>query len=101
MINPNQIHSAYQLTQEAEKERIEQELIRKEKEHERQEREFDRKVSLEMLNELKAQNAQLKKEYEESQIELKKSRKYNWIMLIISLVSVAIAIASFVVAIAK
>ena len=101
MIDPNQVHSALQLDRETEKERIEQERILKEKEHERQEREFDRKVSLEMLNELKAQNAQLKKEYEESQIELKKSRKYNWIMLIISLVSVAIAIASFVVAIAK
>ena len=101
MIDPNQVHSALQLAQEVEKERIDQERIRKEKERERQEREFDKKVSLEMLNELKTQNIQLKKEYEESQIELKKSRKYNWIMLIISLISVAIAIASFIVAIVK
>lgn len=61
MIDPNQVHSALQLAHEAEKERIEQERIRREKEHERQEREFDKKVSLEMLNELKAQNAQLQK----------------------------------------
>lgn len=101
MIDPNQVHSALQLAQEAEKERIEQERIRREKENECQEREFDKKVSLEMLNELKARNAQLKKEYEESQIELKKSKKYNWIMLIISLISVVIAIASFVVTIVK
>ena len=94
MIDPNQLHSAKQLFQEAEKERIEQERISKE-------REFDKRISLEMLNELKTQNVQLKKEYDESQIELKKSRKYNWIMLIISLISVAIAIASFVVAIVK
>ncbi len=101
MIDPNQVHSSKQVAQEAEKERIEQERIHREKGHERQEREFDKKVSLEMLNELKFQNAQLKKEYEESQIELKKSRKHNWIMLIISLISVAIAIASLVVAIVK
>jgi hypothetical protein len=56
MIDPNQVHSALQLAQEVEKERIEQERIRKEKERERQEREFDKKVSLEMLNELKTQN---------------------------------------------
>ncbi len=101
MNEPNQVHSAYQLAQEAEKERIEQERIRREKEHERQEREFDKKVSLEMLNELKTQNAQLKKEYEESQVELKKSKKYNWIMLIISIVSAAVAIASMIIAIIK
>ena len=101
MIDPNQVHSAYQLVQEAEKERIEQERIRREKEHERQEREFDKKVSLEMLNELKTQNAQLKKEYEESQVELKKSKKYNWIMLIISVVSAAVAIVSMIIAIIK
>lgn len=101
MIDPNQVYSASQLAQEVEKERIEQERIRKEKERKHQEREFDKKVSLEMLNELKTQNVQLKKEYEESQIELKKSKKYNWIMLIISLISVAIAIASFVIAIIK
>ena len=59
------------------------------------------KLNLQALNELKAQNIQLKKEYEESQIELSKSKKYNLIMLIISLVSVAIAVASFVVAIVK
>ena len=94
-------HSALAAMQQYEKEQAEQERIRKEKERERQEREFDKQVSLQMLNELKTQNAQLKKEYEESQVELKKSRKYNWIMLIISLVSVAIAIASFVVAIVK
>lgn len=101
MIEPNEVHSALKLARESEKERIEQELIRKEKERERIEREFDKKVSLEMLNELKAQNTQLKNEYEESQIELKKSRKYNRIMLTISLISVAIAIASFVVSIVK
>ena len=49
----------------------------------------------------KTQNAQLKKEYEESQVELEKSKKYNRIMLIISLVSIAIAISSFVVSIIK
>ena len=101
MIDPNQVHSALQLAQEAEKERIEQERIRKEKEHERQEKEFDKKVSLDMLNELKAQNVQLKKEYKESQIELKKSKKYNLIMLIISVISAAVAIASMIIAIIK
>lgn len=101
MIDPYKVSSALQLAQEAEKERIEQERIRKEKEHERQEREFDKKVSLEMLNELKTQNAQFKKEYEESQIELKKSKKYNWIMLIISVVSAAVAIASMIIAIIR
>lgn len=99
MIDPNQFHSALQLAQEAKKEKIEQERIRREKEHKRQEREFDKQISLEMLNELKAQNAQLKKEYEESQVELKKSKKYNWIMLIISVVSAAVAIASMIIAI--
>ena len=68
MIDPSQVYCASQFAQEAEKERIEQERISKEKEHERQEREFDKKVSLEMLNELKTQNVQIKKEYEESQI---------------------------------
>lgn len=101
MIDPNQVHSALQLAQEAKREKIEQERIRREKEHERQEREFDKIVSLEMLNELKSQNAQLKKEYEESQIELKKSKKYNWIMLIISVVSAAVAIASMIIALIK
>ena len=97
MIDPNQVHSAYQLAQEAKKDRIEQERIRREKEYERQEREFDKRISLEMLNELKAQNAQLKKEYEESQVELKKSKKHNWIMLIISVVSAAAAIVSMII----
>ena len=101
MIDPNQVHSALQLAQEAKKEKIEQERILREKEHERQEREFDKIISLEMLNELKSQNALLKKEYEESQIELKKSKKYNWIMLIISVVSAAVAIASMIFAIIK
>lgn len=94
-------HSAYAAMKQYEKEQAEQERIRKEKERERQEREFDKEVSLQMLNELKVQNAQLIKGYKESQIELKKSRKYNLIMLIISLVSAAIAIASFIVAIVK
>lgn len=97
----NTPHSALAAMQQYEKEKAEQEHIRKEKERDCQEREFNKKVSLEMLNELKTQNAQLKKEYEESQIELKKSRKYNLIMLIISLISAAIAIASFVAAIVK
>lgn len=65
------------------------------------EREFNKTVSLAVLNELKDQNAQLKKEYEELQVELRKSKKYNRIMLIISLVSIAIAISSFVVSIIK
>ncbi len=94
-------HSARALMEQAEKEKAEQERLRKEKEREHQEREFDKKISVEMLNELKAQNIQLKKEYDESQIELKKSKRYNLIMLIISLISVAIAVASFVVAIVK
>ena len=40
-------------------------------------REFDKNIFLEIVNQLKQQNAQLKKEYEESQKELKKSKRYN------------------------
>lgn len=73
----------------------------REREAQRKEREFDKNVSLAVLNELKSQNAQLKKEYEESQIELEKSKKYNRIMLIVSIVSAVLAIASLIVAIVK
>ncbi len=100
MYDPN-ANSARALMEAAEKEKEIQERLRKEKERERQEREFDKKISMEMLNELRAQNIQLKKEYEESQIELSKSKKYNLVMLIVSLISAAIAVASFVVAIVK
>lgn len=101
MIDPNSVHSAYQLAQEAEKERAEQDRIRLEKERQKQEREFDKKISLEIVNQLKQQNAQLKKEYEESQAELKKSKRYNLIMMIVTLVSTAVAIASMIIAIVK
>lgn len=74
---------------------------KREREAQKNEREFNKTVSLAVLNELKDQNAQLKKEYEELQVELRKSKKYNRIMLIISLVSIAIAISSFVVSIIK
>lgn len=73
----------------------------REREAQRKEREFDKNVSLAVLNELKVQNAQLKKEYDESQIELKKSKKYNRIMLVVALGSAAVAIASLIVAIVK
>ena len=88
------LNSARAVAEGAEREECEREAQKKE-------REFDKNVSLAVLNELKDQNAQLKKEYEESQVELEKSKKYNRIMLIISLVSIAIAIASFIVAILK
>ena len=101
MIDPNIVHSAYQLAQEAEKERVEQERIRVEKERQKQEREFDKNISLEIVNQLKQQNAQLKKEYEESQTELKKSKRYNLIMMIVTLISTAVAIASMIIAIVK
>ena len=74
---------------------------KREREAQKNEREFNKTVSLAVINELKDQNAQLKKEYEELQVELRKSKKYNRIMLIISLVSIAIAISSFVVSIIK
>ena len=74
---------------------------KREREAQKNEREFNKTVSLAVLNELKDQNAQLKKKYEELQVELRKSKKYNRIMLIISLVSIAIAISSFVVSIIK
>ena len=74
---------------------------KREREAQKNEREFNKNVSLAVLNELKDQNSQLKKEYEESQVELVKSKKHSRIMLIISLVSLAIAISSFVVSIIK
>ena len=74
---------------------------RKEKEIQRIERQFDKDIQQQIVNELKEQNAQLKKEYEESQIELKKSRRFNKIMLVATIVSIAIAVASLIVAIVK
>lgn len=88
------LNSARAVAEAAEREECEREAQRKE-------REFDKNVSLAVLNELKAQNAQLKKEYEESQVELEKSKKYNRIMLIVSIVSAVLAIASLIVAIVK
>ena len=72
-----------------------------ERENQRKEREFDINVSLAVLNELKSQNAQLKKEYGKSQFELQKSKKQSRIMLIVSIISALAAIASLIVAIVK
>jgi len=88
------LNSARAVAEAAEREEREREVQRKE-------REFDKNVSLAVLNELKAQNVQLKKEYEELQVELEKSKKYNKIMLIVSIVSPVLAIASLIVAIVK
>ena len=88
------LNSARAVAEAAEREERERDALRKE-------REFDKNVSLTVLNELKAQNAQLKKEYEESQVELKKSKKYNRITLIVSIVTAVLAIASLIVAIVK
>ena len=88
------LNSASAVAKAAEREEREREVQRKE-------REFDKNVSLAVLNELRAQNAQLKKEYEESQVELEKSKKYNRIMLVVSIVSAVLAIASLIVAIVK
>ena len=64
MLNMENLNSASAVAKAAEREEREREVQRKE-------RDFDKNVSLAVLNELRAQNAQLKKEYEESQVELK------------------------------
>ena len=81
--------SAMAVARQAEEERIERECQQREKA-------LDRKISLETLNELQSQNALLKKQIEESKIELEKSRKYNKTMLIIAVVSMAVAVASLI-----
>ena len=74
---------------------------REQKERERIEREkaIDRSLSLQTIEELRIQNALMKKERDESLKNLEKSERYNRIMLVVAVVSMVVAIASFVVAI--
>ncbi len=73
----------------------------KRKEIETREKEEQKLLSLTAVLELQKQNQLLQKEHDEQAIELKKAKKQNLLMAIVSVLSALVAIASLIVAIIK
>ena len=70
-----------------------------EKELQRREREFDKRALLEIIDQLRLQNAQLEKQNKESKIELEKSHKQNKTMMIWTIICAVAAVGSLIAAI--
>lgn len=67
----------------------------------KREREFDKTRYLEIVKELKSENLLLSEQYKEIKKELKETKKYNRTIIILTIVSITVAIVAVVVAILK